>query len=233
MFVLTAMIVVWNKVSDYPEPNPPILVLAEESLRKPLVEIAQEFLNEFNTKIEFTFYDPISDENADENKSFELIISTDFGNRKYKKFNKITVAGKKLIFASRKKSEYFIESLNDITDQNLTIGISEQEILFGQEYQKIYDKCFELHPSLKKKFFKNKYELIHALNDGAKIEGTIMFNNEALGNDFIINQIKELKADVFSISCKITDQSEGHPWALQFARYLAAEDRGQAYFKKI
>ena len=77
MFVLTAMFAVWNKVSDPSETHHSILVLAEKSLRAPLTEVSEQFKNELNVRIEYTFCNPNLIQNLENNQSFDLIISSD------------------------------------------------------------------------------------------------------------------------------------------------------------
>tara|TARA_B110000008_G_scaffold176198_1_gene175742 strand:- start:4366 stop:5241 length:876 start_codon:yes stop_codon:yes gene_type:complete len=77
MFVLTAMFAVWNKVSDPSETHHSILVLAEKSLRAPLTEVSEQFKNELNVRIEYTFCNPNLIQNLEDNQSFDLIISSD------------------------------------------------------------------------------------------------------------------------------------------------------------
>ena len=83
MFVLTAMFAVWNKVSNPPETHHSILVLAEKSLQAPLTEVSEQFKNELNVRIEYTFCNSNLIQNLENNQSFDLIISSgvDFSER--------------------------------------------------------------------------------------------------------------------------------------------------------
>lgn len=101
MFVLTAMFAVWNKVSNPPETHHSILVLAEKSLQAPLTEVSEQFKNELNVRIEYTFCNPNLIQNLENNQSFDLIISSDneIHNKDSKRFNfsnKIPIVEKKL-----------------------------------------------------------------------------------------------------------------------------------------
>lgn len=101
MFVLTAMFAVWNKVSNPPETHHSILVLAEKSLQAPLTEVSEQFKNELNVRIEYTFCNPSLIQNLENNQSFDLIISSDneIHNKDSKRFNfsnKIPIVEKKL-----------------------------------------------------------------------------------------------------------------------------------------
>jgi len=101
MFVLTAMFAVWNKVSDPSETHHSILVLAEKSLQAPLTEVSEQFKNELNVRIEYTFCNPNLIQNLENNQSFDLIISSDneIHNKDSERFNfsnKIPIVEKKL-----------------------------------------------------------------------------------------------------------------------------------------
>jgi len=76
MFVLMAMIVVWNKVSVPQEKKNLVRVLAEEKLNSPLLKIAKEFKKEFNINLDFEFFGSDASINLDDNLSFHLYIST-------------------------------------------------------------------------------------------------------------------------------------------------------------
>lgn len=139
MFVLTAMIVVWDKVSNPSETQHSILVLAEQSLKVPLNKIAEQFQNEIKVKVEYIFCESDLLENLEYNQSFDLIISL---NRK---------------------------DLNK--------------------------------------------------------------NSEML--DFFTQiQIAEKKSPLLTVDCKINNRLNSNSYGLLFSRYLAAEDKGQTYFKK-
>lgn len=101
MFVLTAMFAVWNKVSNPSETHHTILVLAEKSLQAPLAEISEQFKNELNIRVEYTFCNLNLLQNLENNQSFDLIISSDnelqIKDSEGSNFlNKIPIAEKKL-----------------------------------------------------------------------------------------------------------------------------------------
>ena len=101
MFVLTAMFAVWNKVSNPAETHHTILVLAEKSLQAPLAEISEQFKNELNIRVEYTFCNLNLLQNLENNQSFDLIIASDNelqikDSERSNFLNKIPIAEKKL-----------------------------------------------------------------------------------------------------------------------------------------
>ena len=161
MFVLMAMIVVWNRVSVPQEKKNLVRVLAEEKLNSPLLEIAKEFKKEFNINVDFEFFGSDASINLDDNLSFHLYISTAMEPESLNECNQntlnvIPITKISLVVASKQKSGIEIENFYDFIDQNLTIGLCDKNEWAGMEFHKILESNTTLSSRLKQRIFKKK-----------------------------------------------------------------------------
>jgi hypothetical protein len=81
MFVLTSMMVVWDKVYHKEEPLRFLNILCEVSLKQPLIEAAEKFKAEYNIKINLDFLkDNLGSDNGEilkKDKAYHIIISSE------------------------------------------------------------------------------------------------------------------------------------------------------------
>ena len=59
MFVITAMMVIWDKISEQNKPKYFIYLVCDDYLQKPLTEIAKSFKEEFNVQVNLNFFKDI------------------------------------------------------------------------------------------------------------------------------------------------------------------------------
>ena len=64
------------------------------------------------------------------------------------------------------------------------------------------------------------------------LDAIITSNHKALDKNFSILPVYEMADKVYSVNCKIINQTKGINDALMFANYIAAKNRGQKFFKK-
>ena len=237
MFVLMAMIVVWNRVSVPQEKKNLVRVLAEEKLNSPLLEIAKEFKKEFNINVDFEFFGSDASINLDDNLSFHLYISTAMEPESLNECNQntlnvIPITKISLVVASKQKSGIEIENFYDFIDQNLTIGLCDKNEWAGMEFHKILESNTTLSSRLKQRIFKKKSELFEYFEKNEALDAIITSSHKALDKNFSILPVYEMADKVYSVNCKIINQSNGINDALMFANYIAAKNRGQKFFKK-
>ena len=63
MFVITAMMVIWDKISEQNKPKFFINLVCDDYLQKPLTEIAKSFKEEFNVQVNLNFFKDIDEIN--------------------------------------------------------------------------------------------------------------------------------------------------------------------------
>ena len=143
MFVLTSMMVVWDKVYYKEEPLRFLNILCEVSLQQPLVEAAENFKAEYNIQINLdVFKDNLGSDNGEilqKDNAYHIIISSEHSiSEKVLNLNRIIgsvpLAKKKLVFATLPDSNITISKLADIYDQNISLGYFDLDVFIGQKH---------------------------------------------------------------------------------------------------
>ena len=233
MFVLTSMMVVWDKVYYKEEPLRFLNILCEVSLKQPLIEAAEKFKAEYNIKINLDFFKDNLDSNDGEilqkDNAYQIIISSEHSiSEKFLNLNRIIgsvpLAKKKLVFATLPDSNITISKLADINDQNISLGYFDFMFSSGKSIKDLGNFDMIL--------FESESELLNNILKTKSITCGILSYQAAQQNGLKITMIDELEKEASLLSSYILKTSEEPKLSFQFARFLNAPDTGQQYFIK-
>ena len=230
MFVITAMMVIWDKISEQNKPAYFLNILCQKSLEKPITKIAADFKNEFNVQINLSFFEEENFRNAEYNQGkFDILIADETKiDQELEVIDSIPIIEKSFVFASQ--AEYDLESikLTDFMDMNHTIGYFNHKSSSNNYIHEFLKNnkllrnsiCFDSDKKLISYIFENKIELAILPYQTARAAGLKKIN------------LKLFDHENTTISCMILKSDRKPKLSFQFARYMSATDKGQAHLVK-
>ena len=226
MFVITAMMVIWDKISEQNKPKFFINLVCDDYLQKPLTEIAKSFKEEFNVQVNLNFFKDIDEINLTEEgfqQSPNILISKSIpDNSNIKIIDSIPIIKKEFVLASDSNSTLDTINLN----KNLKIGFYVSN---PQAEKIIREKFIEdsrsnlLVPCM-------SYEDILVKLSKNKLDFGVLPYKTAHQKGLNIIDEEWFRQDGVTYYCNILESSQRPKLSFQFTRYLTAIDKGQINF---
>ena len=242
IFVLASMIAVWDMMPASSEsPSDPLSVHCEKFIEEPIRATAAQFSKEFNIPIEIkvaplnenTF---ISQSHINQkNEFFDLLISSqlicgnpDLNNEIFQE--SIPVANHLPVFATRDNFSLTVNNWSDILDQNLTIGLIEQNPGSSRKIKLPQTVIQELQNTDRLLFFPDAHSLSETLLNSDKLDAAIVWHQIARKMNLKVLQLDELQLKIIPVHAQVHSRSQKATKGIMFARYLAAPSKGQFHF---
>ena len=242
IFVLASMIAVWDMMPTSSEsPGDPLSVHCEKLIEKPIRATAAQFSKEFNIPIEIKVA-PLNENTLisqshikQNNKNFDLQISSQFisGNPDLNNDifqESIPVANHVPVFATRDNFSLTVNNWSDILDQNLTIGLIEQNPGSSRKIKLPQTVIQELQNTDRLLFFPDAHSLNESLLNSDKLDAAIVWHQIARKMNLRVLQLDELQLEIIPIHAQVDSRSQKATKGIMFARYLAAPSKGQFHF---
>lgn len=242
IFVLASMIAVWDMMPTSSEsPGDPLSVHCEKLIEKPIRATAAQFSKEFNIPIEIKVA-PLKENTLiaqphikQNNKNFDLLISSQFisGNPDLNNDifqESIPVANHVPVFATRDNFSLTVNNWSDILDQNLTIGLIEQNPGSSRKIKLPQTVIQELQNTDRLLFFSEAHSLRESLLNSDKLDAAIVWHQIARKMNLRVLQLDELQLKIMPVHAQVHSRSQKTTKSIMFARYLAAPSKGQFHF---
>jgi hypothetical protein len=242
IFVLASMIAVWDMMPTSSEsPSDPLSVHCEKLIEKPIRATAAQFSKEFNIPIEIKVA-PLKENTLiaqphikQNNKNFDLLISSQFisGNPDLNNEifqESIPVANHVPVFATRDNFSLTVNNWSDILDQNLTIGLIEQNPGSSRKIKLPQTVIQELQNTDRLLFFPDAHSLNESLLNSDKLDAAIVWHQIARKMNLRVLQLDELQLKIMPVYAHVHSRSQKATKSIMFARYLAAPSKGQFHF---
>ena len=242
IFVLASMIAVWDMMPTSSEsPSDPLSVHCEKLIEEPIRASAAQFSKEFNIPIEIKVA-PLKENTLiaqphikQNNKNFDLLISSQFisGNPDLNNDifqESIPVASHVPVFATRDNFSLTVNNWSDILDQNLTIGLIEQNSGSSRKIKLPQTVIQELQNTDRLLFFPDAHSLSETLLNSDKLDAAIVWHQIARNMNLKVLQLDELQLKIIPVHAQVHSRSQKATKSIMFARYLAAPSKGQFHF---
>ena len=242
IFVLASMIAVWDMMPASSEsPSDPLSVHCEKLIEEPIRATAAQFSKEFNIPIEIKVA-PLKENTLivqphikQNNKNFDLLISSQFisGNPDLNNEifqESIPVANHLPVFATRDNFSLTVNNWSDILDQNLTIGLIEQNPGSSRKIKLPQTVIQELQNTDRLLFFPDAHSLSETLLNSDKLDAAIVWHQIARKMNLKVLQLDELQLKIIPVHAQVHSRSQKATKGIMFARYLAAPSKGQFHF---
>ena len=242
IFVLASMIAVWDMMPTSSEStSDPLSVNCEKLIEKPIRATAAQFSKEFNIPIEIKVA-PLKENTLiaqphikQNNKNFDLLISSQFisGNPDLNNEifqESIPVANHVPVFATRDNFSLTVNNWSDILDQNLTIGLIEQNPGSSRKIKLPQTVIQELQNTDRLLFFPDAHSLNESLLNSDKLDAAIVWHQIARKMNLRVLQLDELQLKIMPVYAHVHSRSQKATKSIMFARYLAAPSKGQFHF---
>ena len=242
IFVLASMIAVWDMMPASSEsPSDPLSVHCEKLIEEPIRATAAQFSKEFNIPIEIKVA-PLKENTLivqphikQNNKNFDLLISSQFisGNPDLNNEifqESIPVANHLPVFATRDNFSLTVNNWSDILDQNLTIGLIEQNPGSSRKIKLPQTVIQELQNTDRLLFFPDAHSLSETLLNSDKLDAAIVWHQIARKMNLKVLQLDELQLKIIPVHAQVHSRSHKATKSIMFARYLAAPSKGQFHF---
>lgn len=242
IFVLASMIAVWDMMPTNSEsPSDPLSVHCEKLIEEPIRATAAQFSKEFNIPIEIKVV-PLKENSfiaqphiKQNNKNFDLLISSQFisGNPDLNNEifqESIPVANHLPVFATRDNFSLTVNNWSDILDQNLTIGLIEQNPGSSRKIKLPQTVIQELQNTDRLLFFPDAHSLSESLLKSDKLDAAIVWHQIARKMNLKVIQLDEIQLKVIPVYAQVHSRSQKATKGIMFARYLAAPSKGQFHF---
>ncbi|MBO94148.1 MAG: hypothetical protein CMI32_04515 [Opitutales bacterium] len=222
-----------------------LMVYCAAGLRKPVMEAAIDFENEFNVDVKFNFASSGGMEaklelDADRGKAYaDLFIPADlfFAKRAREKgftAESVSLASFRLVVASNPDANLEINSLDDIIEKKIPFAICDPEAAAGKttmQALQIVDKWNNFFQA-KKASFPTVVETAAVVKTSDVVQAGFVWNTTANQYGLKIHDLPGLAEVRSRITANVVTSTDKPTQALLFARYLAATDKGQESFKK-
>ena len=143
MFVITAMMVIWDKISEQTNQSFSLTYYAM-IISKPLTEIAKSFKEEFNVQINLNFFKDIDEINLTEEgfqQSPNILISKSIpDSSNIKIIDSIPIIKKEFVLASDSNSTLDTINLNENLKIGFYVSNPQAEKLFVKNLERIADQ---------------------------------------------------------------------------------------------
>ena len=242
IFVLASMIAVWDMMpTSSKSPSDPLSVHCEKLIEEPIRATAVQFSKEFNIPIEIKVA-PLNENTLiaqphikQNNKNFDLQISSPFisGNPDLNNDifqESIPVANHVPVFATRDNFSLTVNNWSDILDQNLTIGLIEQNPSSSRKIKLPKTVIQELQNTDRLLFFSDAHSLSETLLNSDKLDAAIVWHQIARKMNLRVIQLDELQLKIMPVYAHVHSRSQKATKSIMFARYLAAPSKGQFHF---
>ena len=242
IFVLASMIAVWDMMpTSSKSPSDPLSVHCEKLIEEPIRATAVQFSKEFNIPIEIKVA-PLNENTLiaqphikQNNKNFDLQISSPFisGNPDLNNDifqESIPVANHVPVFATRDNFSLTVNNWSDILDQNLTIGLIEQNPSSSRKIKLPKTVIQELQNTDRLLFFSDAHSLSETLLNSDKLDAAIVWHQIARKMNLRVLQLDELQLKIMPVYAQVHSRSQKATKSIMFARYLAAPSKGQFHF---
>jgi hypothetical protein len=169
------------------------------------------------------------------NKNFDLLISSQFisGNPDLNNDifqESIPVASHVPVFATRDNFSLTVNNWSDILDQNLTIGLIEQNPGSSRKIKLPQTVIQELQNTDRLLFFPDAHSLSETLLNSDKLDAAIVWHQIARKMNLKVLQLDELQLKIIPVHAQVHSRSQKATKSIMFARYLAAPSKGQFHF---
>tara|TARA_Y100001968_G_scaffold331422_1_gene386049 strand:- start:572 stop:2164 length:1593 start_codon:yes stop_codon:yes gene_type:complete len=241
--VLMALIKVMTTLK-VPSPGD-LNVYCAAGLRKPIMDAATAFEEEFNVDVKFDFASSGGMEaklelDADRGRAYaDLFIPADifYANRTRNKgftTESIPLASFRLVVASNPSANLEISSLNDIIDKKISFAICDPEAAAGKTTMRALQNADQWNNffQAKKASFPTVLETGAAVQASDVVQAGFVWNTTAKQYGLKIHDLPELAEVRSSITANVVATTKKPTQALLFARYLAAAEKGQPFFVK-
>lgn len=242
IFVLASMIAVWDMMPTNSESlSDPLSIHCEKFIEEPIRATAAQFSKEFNIPIEIKVA-PLNENTLisqshikQNNKNFDLLISSQFisGNRDLNNDifkESIPVANHLPVFATRDNFSLTVNNWSDILDQNLTIGLIEQNPGSSRKIKLPQTVIQELQNTDRLLFFPDAHSLSETLLHSDKLDAAIVWHQIARKMNLKVLRLDELQLKIIPVHAQVHSRSQKATKGIMFARYLAAPSKGQFHF---
>ncbi|MFP6899695.1 MAG: extracellular solute-binding protein [Opitutales bacterium] len=220
-------------------------VYCAAGLRKPIMDAATAFEEEFNVDVKFDFASSGGMEaklelDADRGRAYaDLFIPADifFANRARGKgltAESVSLASFRLVVASKHSANLEISSLDDIIEKKISFAICDPEAAAGKTTMQALQNLEKWNNFFhaKKASFPTVNETAVAVQTSDAVQVGFVWNTTAQQYGLKIHDLPGLAEVRSSITANVTTSSDKPAQALLFARYLAAAEKGQPFFVK-
>jgi ABC-type molybdate transport system substrate-binding protein len=220
-------------------------VYCAAGLRKPIMEAASAFEEEFKVDVKFDFASSGGMEaklelDAGRGRTYaDLFIPADvfFADRARGKgltAESVTLASFRLVVASKPSANLEISSLDEIIENKIPFAICDPEAAAGKTTMKalqVAEKWSNFFQA-KKASFPTVNETAVAVQASDVVQAGFIWNTTAKQYGLKIHDLPGLAEVRSSITANVVATSDKPAQALLFARYLAAAEKGQPFFVK-
>ena len=226
MFVITAMMVIWDKISEQNKPKFFINLVCDDYLQKPLTEIAKSFKEEFNVQVNLNFFKDIDEINlagAGFQQSPNILISKSIpDSSNIKTIDSIPIVKKEFVLASDSNST--LDTMNSYEDLKIGFFVSnpQAEKIIREKFREDNRSNFLVR-------CKSYEDILMKLSNNKLDFGVLPYKTAHQEKLHIIDD-EWFRQDGVTYYCNILESSQRPKLSFQFARYLTAIDKGQINF---
>jgi molybdate transport system substrate-binding protein len=243
-----ALAIYWLRLpptGENPSRNASLVVYCAAGMRMPVEEAARLFEKEYGVEVRLDYGSSgelegkLELERASNASRCDIYIPADFSfaeraRSKGLTLERISLAQFRLILAGRTPVGQGFESVTDLLDNGFSFGICDEKAGAGKKTREVLSLMgqWETVKAQAKVTFPRVTELAGAIQTSDNVQAGFIWDSTARQFGLTIFPIAGLKHNVSTISANIVATSSHPTWALRFARYLAASDKGAPFFKK-
>jgi len=253
LVALTVLIVVgaivWfqSGTTNSDKPSQAIVVYCAAGMRKPVEEAAKSFQKAFDVEVRLDYGSSgelegkLELERTSQTPRCDLYIPADlsFVERVQEKGltrESIPLARFALILATSPAQDDLppVKSLNALLNSDIPYGICDEKAGAGKKTREVLDKLglWRDIQSQARVTFPRVTELAGAIKTSETVQSGFIWDSTARQFGLEIKELPEITDNTSDISANVTTTSQNPTWALRFARYLAAPDKGAPLFEK-
>ena len=222
-----------------------LVIYCAAGIRKPVEEAARLFEKEYDVEIRLDYGSSgelegkIELELASNAPRCDVYIPADvsFVDRARSKGltqESLLLAQFELILAASKDQNFSLESIDQLHAEGIHYGMCDEKAGAGKKTRDILlasDK-WEVTKEKARVTFPRVTELAGAIQTSDNVQAGFIWDSTAKQFGLKSIPLRELKNSTSTISANITTATKNPTWALRFARYLAAPEKGSPLFEK-
>lgn len=248
-FLVIAGSILWykNGSSGSKKPSSAIVVYCAAGMRKPVEEAAKSFEKEFDVEVRLDYGSSgelegkleLERENGLARCDVYIPADLSFSERARNKGltrESIPLARFELILATspNETTSKAIRTIQALLKDKIPYGICDEKAGAGKKTKEVLDALglWDETKSSAKVTFPRVTELAGAIKTSQTVQAGFIWDSTAKQFGLDIVQLSEIKNNTSDITANITAVSKNPSWALRFARYLAAPEKGGPLFEK-
>ena len=241
--------VIWfqSGTSNPDKPSQAIVVYCAAGMRKPVEEAAKSFQKAFDVEVRLDYGSSgelegkLELERTSRTPRCDLYIPADlsFAERVQKKGltrESIPLARFALILATSptRDNKQPVRSLNALLKSGMEYGICDEKAGAGKKTREVLEQLnlWQEMQTQARVTFPRVTELAGAIKTSDTVQSGFIWDSTARQFGLEIIELSEITNNTSEISANVTTTSNNPTWALRFARYLAAPEKGAPLFEK-